>query len=83
MAGYSLNVQPEQMLYWKSFAEDNICSLIINVKPKLQMSRDLVSIALSSALLLQILMLAVVLDFLLEGLTADYGEPNSNKWSMF
>ena len=35
MAGYSLNVQPEQMPYWKYFAEDMICSLIINVKPEL------------------------------------------------
>ena len=35
MAGYSLIVQPEQILHWKYFVEDNICSLIINVKPEL------------------------------------------------
>jgi len=49
MAGYSLNVQPEQMLYWKYFAEDNICNLIINVKPELKLSRDLLLIALPSS----------------------------------
>ncbi len=33
------------MLYWKYFAEDNICSLIINVKPELKMSKDTLPIA--------------------------------------
>ena len=45
------------MPYWKYFVEDNICS-IINVKADLKPSGDLLPIALSSALLLQILMLA-------------------------
>ena len=35
MAGYSVNIQTEQILYWKYFAEDNICSLIINVQPEM------------------------------------------------
>jgi len=49
MAGYSLNVQPEQMLYWKYFVEDNICSLIINVKPELLLNSDLLPIDLPSS----------------------------------
>jgi hypothetical protein len=49
MAGYSLNVQPVQMLIEKYFVEDNICSLIINVKPELKRSRDLLPIALPSS----------------------------------
>ena len=35
MAGYSLNVQPVQMAIYNYFVEDNICSLISNVKPEL------------------------------------------------
>jgi hypothetical protein len=66
MAGYSLNVQPEEMLHWKYFVEDNICSLIINVQPELNTSRDLLPIALPSALLLQILMLCVCALWMLE-----------------
>jgi hypothetical protein len=49
MAGYSLNIQPEQMPYRKYFVEDNICSLIINVKPELKRSKDLLPIALPSS----------------------------------
>ena len=49
MAGYSLNVQPEQMPYWKYFVEDNICSLIINIKPELKMSKDSSPIAPTSS----------------------------------
>ena len=49
MAGYSLNVQPVQMSYWKYFVEDNICSLIINVKPKLKLNKDLLPIDLPSS----------------------------------
>ena len=45
MAGYSLNVQPVQMPI-KKFVEDNICSLIINVKPELKLSKELLLIAL-------------------------------------
>jgi len=36
--------QPIQMLYWKYFVEDNICSLIINVHPELKISKDLLPI---------------------------------------
>ena len=60
MAGYSLNVQPVQMLIEKYFVEDNICSLIINVKPELKLISDLLPIALPPALLLQILLLAAI-----------------------
>jgi len=49
MAGYSLNVQPEQMLHLNYFVEDNICSLIINVKPELKQSKVLLPIALPSS----------------------------------
>ena len=49
MAGYSLNVQPEQMSIEKYFVEDNICSLIINVKPELKMSRELLPIVVPSS----------------------------------
>jgi len=49
MAGYSLNVPSGQMPYWKYFAEDNICSLIINVQPELNLSKDLLPIALPSS----------------------------------
>jgi len=49
MAGYSLNVQPVQMPHWKYFVEDNICSLIFNVKPELKPSKDLLPIALPSS----------------------------------
>ena len=49
MAGYSLNVQPVQMPDLKYFAEDNICSLIINVKPEPMLSKDLLPIALTSS----------------------------------
>jgi len=45
MAGYSLNVQPVQMLIEKYFVEDNICSLIINVKPELKLISNLSPIA--------------------------------------
>ena len=48
MAGYSLNVQPVQMLIEKYFVEDNICSLIINVKPELKLISNLSPIALPS-----------------------------------
>jgi len=33
----------------KYFVEDNICSLIINVKPELKLSKDLLQIALPSS----------------------------------
>jgi len=33
----------------KYFVEDNICSLIINVKPELNLSKDLLLIALPSS----------------------------------
>jgi len=49
MAGYSLNVQPEQMPYWKYFAEDKNRSLIINVQPELKLSKDLPPIDLPSS----------------------------------
>jgi hypothetical protein len=41
VAGYSLNIQPEQMLYCPPEAdvEDNICSLIINVKSELLLNK--------------------------------------------
>jgi hypothetical protein len=48
MAGYSLIVQPGQMLYCPPEAdvEDNVCSLIINVSPELETISDLLPIAL-------------------------------------
>jgi len=49
MAGYSLIVQPVQMPHWKYFVEDNIRSLIINVKPKLKLNKYLLSIDLPSS----------------------------------
>jgi len=48
MAGYSLNVQPEQMSIEKYFVEDNICSLIIKVKTELKLIIDLLPIDLPS-----------------------------------
>ena len=44
----------------KYFAEDTFCRLITNVKPELELRSDLLSIAVPSALLLQILMLGAV-----------------------
>jgi len=49
MTGYSLKVQPKQMLYRKYFAEDNFCSLIINVKPESKLNKDLLPIAPTSS----------------------------------
>jgi hypothetical protein len=60
MAGYSLSVQPRTNALLKIFAEDNICSLIINVKPELKLSNNSVPIDPPSALLLQIYLLGTV-----------------------
>ena len=41
MAGHSTNVQPVRMLIKKLFVEDNIRSLIINVKMEPKLNKDL------------------------------------------
>jgi len=60
MAGYSVFRHADTEVDYCFIVEDNICCLIINVKPELKPIKDLFPIVFRQALLLQILLLVAV-----------------------